>query len=82
MTLSTKVDGILIVTRMKVVRRAILSELARQLSSVPTRVLGFILTGAGEEDGYGYGHGYGYGGAYVAQPEARSKRSTRERTEA
>jgi succinoglycan biosynthesis transport protein ExoP len=74
MTLSAKVDGILVVTRMKVVRRSMLNELARQLSTVPTRVLGFIVTGAGQEEGYGYG--YGYGSDY-AQPDAHSKaRST------
>ncbi len=31
MTLSTKVDGVMVVTRMNVVRRHMLSELARQL---------------------------------------------------
>ena len=61
MTLSRKVDAIVVVTRMRIVRRQMLSELARQLSSVPTPVLGFVVTdAAGEEEGYGYGYGYGY----------------------
>jgi Mrp family chromosome partitioning ATPase len=66
MTLSSKVDGILVVTRMKVVRRHMLSELARQLASVPTPVLGFVVTdAAGEEEGYGYGYGGYYARSYA-----------------
>jgi tyrosine-protein kinase len=73
MTLSTKVDGIMLVTRMKVVRRQTLNELARQLSTVPSPVLGFVVTGAGEEEGYGYGYGYGYGHSYARPYEASEK---------
>jgi Mrp family chromosome partitioning ATPase/capsular polysaccharide biosynthesis protein len=60
MTLSNKVDGIVVVTRLQVVRRHMLGELGRQLATVPTPVLGFVVTGAGEDEGYGYGYGYGY----------------------
>jgi tyrosine-protein kinase len=56
--LSTLVDGILVLTRMRVVRRHMLHELARQLAGVPTPVLGFVVSGA--EGGTGYGYGYGY----------------------
>ena len=66
MTLSTKVDGVVVVARMKVVRRQMLNELARQLHAMPTPVLGFVVTAAGEEQGYGYGYGYGYG--HYAKP--------------
>jgi polysaccharide biosynthesis transport protein len=65
MTLSTKVDGILVVTRMQVVRRHMLNELARQLANAPTPVLGFVVTAADEEESYGYGYGYG---SYHARP--------------
>ena len=71
MTLSAKVDGILVVTRMQVVRRHMLAELARQLAHAPARKLGFVVTGAGEEqdyNGYGYGH---YAGAYEQAETAR-----------
>lgn len=54
MTLSTKVDGILVISRMKVVRRPMLDELGRQLATTPTPVLGFVLTDAAAEDAYGY----------------------------
>jgi polysaccharide biosynthesis transport protein len=67
MALSTKVDGILVVTRMQVVRRHMLNELARQLANAPTPVLGFVVTAADEEESYGYGYGYGYG-SYHARP--------------
>jgi Mrp family chromosome partitioning ATPase/capsular polysaccharide biosynthesis protein len=68
LTLSTRVDGIVLATRMKVVRRNLLHELARQVSSVPTPVLGFVVTEAGEEKGYGYGYGNRYGYGYGYEP--------------
>jgi len=74
MTLSRKVDGIIVVTRMKVVRRHMLGELSRQLATVPTRVLGFVVTdAAGEDEGYGYGY---YSRPY-GQPEKAKAASPR-----
>lgn len=61
MTLSTKVDGLLVVTQMNVVRRHMLAELRRHLAASPTIKLGFVLTGAGDEQSYGYGYGYAQG---------------------
>jgi Mrp family chromosome partitioning ATPase len=64
MALSSKVDGIFVVTRMNVVRRPMVRELRRVLDASPAAKLGFILTGAESEEGYGhggYGYGYGYG---------------------
>jgi Mrp family chromosome partitioning ATPase len=61
MTLSRKVDGIIAVTRARLVRRNMLAELHRQLASVPTPVLGFVVTGSAEEEGYRYGYGGDYG---------------------
>jgi len=71
MTLSTKIDGIVVVTRMKVVRRHMLGELARQLAGSPTPVLGFVVTGATEEEGYGYGYGGYYAKPYEQTEKAR-----------
>jgi Mrp family chromosome partitioning ATPase len=68
MTLSTKVDGILVVSRMKTVRRQMLSELSRILAGSPTPVLGYVVTGADAEEGYGYGYGYGYYGRPAEEP--------------
>jgi succinoglycan biosynthesis transport protein ExoP len=72
MTLSNKVDGIVVVTRLQVVRRHMLGELGRQLATVPTPVLGFVVTGAGEDEGYGYGYGYGYAKPYEQSEKARA----------
>jgi Mrp family chromosome partitioning ATPase/capsular polysaccharide biosynthesis protein len=58
--LSTRVDGIVVATRMRVVRRHMLHELSRQLSTFPTPVLGFVVTDADGESGYGSVYGYGY----------------------
>lgn len=61
LTLSSKVDGIIVATKMKIVRRHMLGELARQLAGSPTPVLGYVVTGAQEDGGYGYGYDdYGY----------------------
>lgn len=61
MTLSAHVDALFVVTRLNVVRRPMLAEMRRVLHSSPAARLGFVLTGAGQEDGYGYG---GYSGYY------------------
>ena len=61
MTLSARVDAIVVVTRIGVVRRHMLQELARLLDAAPAEKLGFVLTDADDEEGYGYGYGYGQG---------------------
>ena len=63
MTLSTKVDALLIVSRLKLVRRPALTELRRLLDSIPVAILGVVVTGAdsGQTGDYGYGYSYGYG---------------------
>lgn len=73
MTLSTKVDGIIVATRMKIVRRQMLAELQRQLAGSPTPVLGFVVTGADEEQGYEYGYAGYYGKPYVQSEKARGR---------
>jgi hypothetical protein len=65
---------------MKVVRRQMLNELARQLKTMPTPVLGFVATAAGEEQGYGDGYGYGYG--HYAKPYVQAEQAKRSRTKA
>lgn len=59
MTLSAKVDALVVVTRLSALRRATLEELRRQLDSAPTVKLGFVVTGVSAEQDYGYGYGYG-----------------------
>jgi succinoglycan biosynthesis transport protein ExoP len=70
LTLSTKIDGLILVSRLNVVRRPMLAELRRLLDTVPARKLGFVVTGAhtgAAEYGYGYGYGYGYSRPVDAQ---------------
>jgi succinoglycan biosynthesis transport protein ExoP len=57
MALSRHVDAVLVVCRLDVLRRPVLTELRRALDASPAEKLGFIVTGAESEDGYGYGAG-------------------------
>jgi Mrp family chromosome partitioning ATPase len=57
MSLSTKVDAIVVVVRLGIHRRQ-LEELARQLQACRAPTLGFVLTGASHGDSYSYGYGY------------------------
>jgi len=65
MTLSSRADGLVVLTRLNIVKRPMLRELSRMLESVPITKLGFVVTGlqreAGYSGGYAYGYGYGYG---------------------
>ncbi len=72
MTLSSHVDALVVITRMNVVRRHMLAELRRLLEAAPATKLGFVLTGAEDEQGYGYGYGSGYGYGY--QPRKGKER--------
>jgi polysaccharide biosynthesis transport protein len=60
MSLSTRVDAVLVVCRMNILRRPMLAELRRVLDATPAQKLGFVVTGAEGEDGYGYGQGAYY----------------------
>jgi Mrp family chromosome partitioning ATPase len=60
MSLSTRVDAVLVVCRMNVVRRTTLTELRRALDASPAEKLGFVLAGAETEDGYGESTGAYY----------------------
>jgi Mrp family chromosome partitioning ATPase/capsular polysaccharide biosynthesis protein len=64
LTLSAKVDAVIVVTRMEVLRKPMLGELRRLLEAMPANKLGFVVTGAESEDAYGYGHGGYYYRAY------------------
>jgi Mrp family chromosome partitioning ATPase/capsular polysaccharide biosynthesis protein len=64
LVLSAKVDAVIAVTRMEVVRRPMIAELKRLLDTMPATKLGFVLTGAESEESYGQG----YGGYYYYRP--------------
>jgi succinoglycan biosynthesis transport protein ExoP len=60
MTLSARVDALLLVTRLNVVSRPMLTEMRRILDASPAVPLGFVLTGAPVEEALGYGSYSGY----------------------
>jgi len=70
MALTSKVEAVIIVTRLKMLRRAAVKELHRVLETSQVRVLGYVVTGADEDEAYGYGAGYGYGYRRDADREA------------
>jgi len=75
LTLSSKVDAVLVVTRMEVMRRPMLNELGRLLDTMPAHKLGFVVTGAESEEGYEYGYGgYYYKRTYGPREKAGSTR--------
>ena len=77
LVLSSKVDAVMVVARMDVMRRGMLTELKRLLDTMPAEKLGFIITGADEEESYGYGYGSGYGGYHYQRPYERKRAGTR-----
>ncbi len=80
LALSARVDAVLLVTRLKVVRRPMLKELRRLLDGPLAPPLGFVLTGAELEEGYGHGYGYGYGYGNKSRPEDDGWMSTKPKT--
>ena len=69
--ISAKVDAMIVVTRLGVVRRQMLNDLRRALDACPAEKLGFIVTGADRESNYHYAYGYG---AYQNLDSQRVKR--------
>ena len=57
LAISAKVDALLLVARLNVLRRPMLRELRRLLAACPAVSVGFVTTGADGEEGYGYGYG-------------------------
>jgi capsular exopolysaccharide synthesis family protein len=59
MALSARVDAMVLIARLGFIKRPTLPELARALHMCATVKLGYVATGAEQEDGYG-DMGYGY----------------------
>lgn len=68
-TLSNRVDAVIVVVRLGVVNRPMLRELSRQLEASPARKLGFVISGASATDVYG---AYGYGKTEATQKRPRA----------
>jgi succinoglycan biosynthesis transport protein ExoP len=71
LTLSAKVDAVMVVTRIDAIRRPMLAELKRQLDTMPTIKLGFVVTGAESEESYAYTYGDYYERPYERPQVAR-----------
>lgn len=67
-SLSTRVDGLLVVTRLNIIRRPMLTELHRVLAACPAEKLGFVLADSELEEGIGYGSS-GYSRGYMRGEE-------------
>jgi polysaccharide biosynthesis transport protein len=74
MTLSSEVDGIVLIARACSVHHGMLGEVHRLLSSVPATKLGFVLTNSQADSRYGYG---GYYGGYTSTHRAPQGHQTR-----
>lgn len=76
MTLTGKVDAVIVMVRAGVVRWPSIVELRRLLDAAPCEKLGFVLTGAESASNYGYGSGsYGAIGQAEIQAAPSSTRS-------
>ncbi len=56
LALTAKVDALFIISRLKVVKKQLIDELKRVLSTCHAHKLGFVVTGANADSGYGYGY--------------------------
>jgi tyrosine-protein kinase len=63
MALAAKVEGLLLVTRLRLARRQVLSELHRILGTLPAQPLGFVVAGAQLDQQYGYAYAEYYDGS-------------------
>jgi Mrp family chromosome partitioning ATPase len=69
MTLSAKVDAMFVVTRLKVVHRGMLHEMARLLEACPAEKFGYVVASAELGEGYGYAYGYSYAATEAERSE-------------
>jgi Mrp family chromosome partitioning ATPase len=80
LTLASKVDALLLVTRLNLVRRPMLRELERALTHCQAKPLGVVVTGAATTAAYGYAYGYEHVRA-DQQTRVEARRPAREESE-
>jgi capsular exopolysaccharide synthesis family protein len=71
LTLASKADALLLVTRLNIVRRPMLRELERALTNCKATPIGLVVTGATTDAAYGYAYGYEYVRDDQATPKER-----------
>ncbi len=74
MTLSARVDALVVVVRLPLLKHSTLHELHRVLGAAPATKLGFVVTGTATSDTYG-GYGYGYGHSQPSKPQRCGRRA-------
>jgi len=74
MTLSARVDALIVVARLGAIDRRTLDELYREIEASPARALGVVLTGMDTKDAYGHG---GYYRTDIPHSEPRDRRQRR-----
>jgi capsular exopolysaccharide synthesis family protein len=62
LALIPRVDGVVLVTRLELLRRPTVDELHRVLTGSGATVLGIVVTAAPQDESEAYGYGYGYTG--------------------
>jgi len=78
--LSGKVDAMIVLTRLGVVRRRAITELKRVLKACPAKKIGFVVTGAENDEDYRGGYGYSYSYSRREEPiEPERRRRGRRR---
>jgi Mrp family chromosome partitioning ATPase len=79
LVLASKVDAILLVTRLNHLRAPMVTELERALWRSQAKPLGIVITGASAADTYGYAYGYAYPdpGASADEPLPESRPTER-----
>ena len=74
MTLSARVDALIVITRLGTVDRRTLDELHRELTASPSRTLGVVITGIDNRDTYGHA---GYYHSESPRPQTEDERQQR-----
>ena len=78
MTLSARVDALMVVTRLGTIDRQTLEELSREIAASPARALGLVVTGIDAKSAYGYGGYYARADTPPpAQADDADRRTTR-----
>jgi Mrp family chromosome partitioning ATPase/capsular polysaccharide biosynthesis protein len=77
LTLSARVDAVIVVARLDVFRRQMINDIKRAIEASPATTLGFVSTGAEQDEGHVRGYSSYYYGGPPQKDRKRSSRLTR-----
>lgn len=78
LTLTARVDGLILVARLNLLRRPMLRELDRALARCKAKALGIVVTDVAAADTYGYAYGYEHTQNEWPSPEGSRRPSSKE----